>query len=1285
MGTTVRKAWGGILIALAAIAISFMAAMPAYADDTQNQGDALAARVTDAMFDASDSAIGSLSEVSPMALVSEDADADTRGTYTDANALGPVASTQFDGRVWTDKSVSTDDISFSGDAGQDNTIELSANGDFLVTYSALATTTSIAGQSNVPVDVVFVIDTSASMEDNNRARNLASALNESIEELMGMNAQNRVSVVAYSQYPEILLPLDHYTKSTSTGWWGQQETHDYVTFDEGGPFSSQSITVRGTNTSGQDVNNERSISGGTNIHLGVDAGMDVLATEESTSVEIAGNTVNRVPFLILLSDGYPSYSGSDNNNWWDPRQNATSGNGSTGQGTSRYEKFSMKTIMNAAYNKQRVNQHYGVTDERYAMRVYGIGVEMSGANTTEGRLGRITLDPSGHLNDNNTISNDIRTQWNNYQNNRRAQLDGYTFDHPQTGDIDSIAYNDGYYDVDDASSMTSVFQNIVSEISTSIPSYPTAVSGNDPVHSGYLSYSDTIGEYMQVNDVPTILYGGVRIDRDATVAESTNDQGEQVKTYTFTREIDNPVYENVLNANVINVQVTTHTDGTQTLTVDVPAAAIPLRVNTVTTDTDGNITNEVTSDAYPLRVVYEVGMKEGTVDANDNIIVGGDGVSQEYIDEHTVDGKVEFFSNAYSGNAIDGATVGDATVTFTPASTNPFYYTHENTPLFTNAECNQPVTGNNFNSSGTYYYQVHYYNGNAEATAVGQVSGSDIENSVTRVDGQWNINPNTFVDGMDAAVAKASNSTSTAAQRYASEVDNGVVTQYLGNNGKLTFDAPATLTVQKAVTAVEGLTAPEATFDYTITAQAKAGQTVNAIKTTPAEEEGGQATTETVTLEFNDEGVAQFTLSDGQGIAIPGMSGVNCTITETDNPDDGFTVDRISVYVNAESDFDFDLNTGSATGTVTVDTRLVFTNKYAVTSIDQTPTDLGLTLTKNISNRDFEPGDSFSFTIDRSQYAQDSPLPAQQEVTIAPESGDTATAQFTDDNAFHFTKPSGENGFRYIITENQVSAHGVTKDSAIYRLVVHVDDNGKGGLVVTSKELTKYNAETTQWDAVDNGDIAFTNTYSATETQVALSGMKYLDGRDLLDTDSFTFDIARGGSRDLGSTGEFVEDDSQPLPDATQVKAAATGSVLFGDMTFGVANIDKEYRYVITENTTGIEDQSDEDGLQHDGITYDQAEKVVIVKVEAVPAQDGSGDVVNVTVCDEQGPPSRALLLTSPSLIHTTLPAPLMEPPISKWSRRLRVVHGMRTIALPSSLKARTARLCPRAMAILQR
>ena len=60
MGTTVRKAWGGILIALAAIAISFMAAMPAYADDTQNEGDALAARVTSVMESAYEPAINAL-------------------------------------------------------------------------------------------------------------------------------------------------------------------------------------------------------------------------------------------------------------------------------------------------------------------------------------------------------------------------------------------------------------------------------------------------------------------------------------------------------------------------------------------------------------------------------------------------------------------------------------------------------------------------------------------------------------------------------------------------------------------------------------------------------------------------------------------------------------------------------------------------------------------------------------------------------------------------------------------------------------------------------------------------------------------------------------------------------------------------------------------------------------------------------------------------------------------------------------------------------------------------
>ena len=180
-GEKPRKGLSKFVAVLTALAIASasLLAVPAYAEGPLGAASDLAESVVDTLISQG---------ISTRASSVPASDADTRGTYTDANALGPVTSTQFDGRVWTDKSVSTKDISFSGDAGQDNTIKLSADGDFLVTYSALATTTSIAGQSNVPVDVVFVVDTSASMENNNRASNLASALNESIEELMGMNA-----------------------------------------------------------------------------------------------------------------------------------------------------------------------------------------------------------------------------------------------------------------------------------------------------------------------------------------------------------------------------------------------------------------------------------------------------------------------------------------------------------------------------------------------------------------------------------------------------------------------------------------------------------------------------------------------------------------------------------------------------------------------------------------------------------------------------------------------------------------------------------------------------------------------------------------------------------------------------------------------------------------------------------------------------------------------------------------------------------------------------------------
>ena len=86
------------------------------------------------------------------------ADADTRNDYL--VSLGDDDSTLLDGRIWTDKSVDTGNIEFVGDAG---TVTVENDSDFLVTYSALATSTQIISETTAPVDVVFVLDFSASM------------------------------------------------------------------------------------------------------------------------------------------------------------------------------------------------------------------------------------------------------------------------------------------------------------------------------------------------------------------------------------------------------------------------------------------------------------------------------------------------------------------------------------------------------------------------------------------------------------------------------------------------------------------------------------------------------------------------------------------------------------------------------------------------------------------------------------------------------------------------------------------------------------------------------------------------------------------------------------------------------------------------------------------------------------------------------------------------------------------------------------------------------------------
>lgn len=1224
-----KKRFGGRLFALLAVLLivaSTLFAVPAFASPYNTAEDV-----------AEDLVSTLVNAAAPRSVAPPNArtvDPDTRGTYSDM--LAGENSTRYDGRVWTDKTVTAGDVEFTGDAG-DQTIELSEDGEFLVTYSALATTSSITGRAQVPVDVVFVIDNSNSMDTTlsgrqSRLQATVDAVNSSIDTIMNSNPESRVAVVVYGLGTETILPLGHYSPSTS-----YQHNGDYVwvSVENGGrnPGSTFGSVGAGNEFMSDEVR-------GTNTHKGVDTGFDILKNAQN----IGEGTAKHVPALILLSDGASTAAGSGD--WWNP------GSGNDGNGMGYSTRFDLKVAMNAQYNKQLVNQHYGVedADSDYACKVYTVGMGLDqlsnnndGYGTNSKNHAEIALNPGAFINESDSVSRDFRNTWNSYLSGNRPELDGERFNHPGSGDITTIEYNDGYYAAEDAEDVANVFDDITAGITTSAPSYPTQIENNNPVESGWLNYTDTIGEYMQVNDVPAILYGGQLFKCEGA------EEVEDGVVYRFSGAVSNsPIYGD-LDASDINVKVTNNDDGTQTISIDVPAAAIPLRVNTVDIDSNDNITN-TNNGAMPLRVVYEVGMKEGTVDANNNLIIGEGGVSQDYVTSHTDENNhVAFYSNAFSGSNVNSAnaTMGDATTTFTPATTNPFYYVTKDTTLYTDPQCTNSAPASewidgywggidvgwvdghyeqiDFDPNATYYYQIEYYEGTQVRTDTVELLGSQIADYVTPVENGedspsvWTLNAGTprFDHLNDFAQAKLENTTGTAAQRLQSQMAAGKVTQYEGNNGKLTLPLPASLTISKTVTADTGLTAPAATFNFTITAQAKANQTVNAVKTTP----GADPATSIEKITFGEDGTATFTLTAGQSIEFPNMTNTAYTVVET--PAAGFT--NTAATVDPTTAGTFDNTQHSVSGTVgTADASIAFTNNYSVTAIDQTPAGLGLTLTKTIANRDFEQYDSFSFTISASQATSNAPLPANPTITVNPTEGTSVDATFTDENAFRFTQPSGADGFRYIIRENATTSHGVSIDSAVYRLTVHVNDNGQGQLVVDDEATTleKWDNQNNAWVAVDNMTATFNNTYSATDDVVAFAGTKTLSGRAMTATDNFTFTVEADGSRELNSTGEFTEDADQPMPTPATAVATQAGTITFGDMTFDENDINKEYRYVMTENMPeGVQDADNnpDNGFQHNGITYDLAQKVVIVKVASEQGTDG--DAVRATVCDENGTP----------------------------------------------------------------
>lgn len=722
----------------------------------------------------------------------------TNTKYTEL--LGSTDSTQYSGRVWADKTVYDSDVDLNLSGEVDDIIQR-GDDDFLIGYSLLAATTVVSGQSVVPLDVVFVIDLSLSMEEDEKIEQTVVALNEAVKTLMNGHPDTRIGVVTYSTEAEVLLPLDHYSKVESEDYFS-------LTVVEG----TKALRAHVLDSQGKDFEKASKMSTWTNIHMGIDTGMDLLLNAD---VETPSR-VERYPAMMLMSDGAPTCAGDNKSDWWDPQgvENSYFGPDTTGT-------YTLRTVMNAAYQKQQVSRHYGMEMEVYTV---GVGVE-SLDSETDRTMAAVTLNPETGLN--LEYAYDVKTTWEKYLANNPSELPelgGYRFNHPaKENDISSLYYNDGYFSAKDANGISGAFNQVLDKIIVT-GAVPTEV-GEDPQNSGYITYTDPIGKYMEVKDVKALAWDNT-IYRFKTV-----NREENVTTYVFSGNMTSPVY-GTQRLSEITISVTTdEVTKDQTLVVKVPAAVIPLRVNTVSLNDDGTVYSNECKNDKPLRLFYTVGVRNDVLTAEKEVDLTK--IDSEYIAKHTTKcGDVLFYSNLYTGDAEDQAgvtkTVGNATVNFVPAANNPFYFNQSETLLYADETCDTPAK----KGVSPVYVKVPYYSGTEKT--YGAVKRPYDEAWMTPGTGGYlylNDGAPCYLGGLiiDKGAGNVTKTAETyhypiyvdpeSGTTYSSETSKTTrgIQLHLGNNGALKGKiATGDLTISKTVTGNMGETERGFIFDITV-------------------------------------------------------------------------------------------------------------------------------------------------------------------------------------------------------------------------------------------------------------------------------------------------------------------------------------------------------------------------------------------------------------------------------------------------------------------------------------
>ena len=775
--------------------------------------------------------------------------------------------------------------------------------------------------------------------------------------------------------------------------------------------------------------------------------------------------------------------------------------------------------------------------------------------------------------------------------------------------------SDFYKAAENASTLNSIFDAIAEEIASA--QSPTHVEqGEDPHQSGYITFTDQLGDYMQVDDMNDLVYAN-KIYKYKKKQESSD---KSTITYTYEEQIKDPnhVYpEGNLNDIKITVKKSNNLQTGDLVTVKIPANMIPLRYYEVTKE--GKMT---ISETYPMRLFYDVSLK---ADAEKKI-ENPDELLRAYIDANKDDeGHVHFYSNKYDKKSQDTDSAGIGAYShFVPATTNDFYYFQNDEVLYLDKNCTKPAKDAIDKSGNTiYYYQRDYYELGDDGKAESKINTVEIpgnsnlllSNYATRNSaGQYYIPAGTprttslsyFTENKAEGANKTNTATTSIKPVWKENFAGNSITTYLGNNGRITFDLPGELDITKTVKAAEGHTVPDSLkdkeFEYTLALTAKEDSTLKD-EYTAQKYNGPEADGDA----FKIKPGGTFTLKDGQTLKIYGLAaGTEYMVTET-------KADHFTASVAQDNAGD-NANTGTnnndgvfANGTITGhDTTVVnYTNTYKAapgtlngsTNL-QVKKDFVLANGDSAWDMDYLKNSQFTFYL-----TADTPNAPMPEGTTEAAPGIkaariTVSSENDIEQAFgniEFTKPGT---YEYRIVEQnpgEAGKLGVSYSYATYTVTVNVtDQNGRLETNAVMKKVRNDDgAELKNDNTVNSKTAVFKNVYDADSQTVLVQARKvftdYTGNRTLKDGE-YTFRIT-------------PQTPNAPMPEGSskyiETKNTDIG-VRFPEITFTAKDAagapkeqPKEYEYLMEEV---IPNDADNNHTK-DGITYDPTKYTIKLKV----------------------------------------------------------------------------------------